>query len=265
MTVDVSIRWPEGPGSTNMISAVESLTSTVAVFKAKVRTFYYEVLLSTNVCPSCGGQLVMAEAGKCYCSCGNALDPAIEFQRSSCCGARLSKRKLHYECSSCGQMVPSKYLFDERIFDNAYYREMMRESRTRRSQRDEAIRKLLEDSHSGRLFLLDLPSAEALPDFIDDLDDFVGSGEARQPDMTAPVADFTMDNYRKVILAGLDGTSRWFRAFPALCPDEKLDRIHRFITLVYMEHDREVILTQEEKDILVERIPEGPHEADPEG
>ena len=51
-----------------------------------------------------------------------------------------------------------------------------------------------------------------------------------------------------------------FSNFPALCEDVRVDRARRFVTLIYMEHEREVVLTQYGNDILVER-----HEADYEG
>jgi hypothetical protein len=62
-----------------------------------------------------------------------------------------------------------------------------------------------------------------------------------------------METYRKTILEYLDGLEVMFSALPALCDDARVERARRFVTLVYMEHEGEVVLTQYENDILVEK------------
>jgi len=65
---------------------------------------------------------------------------------------------------------------ETRLFDKEYFREMMLESRERAKKKREEIRKLLADSRSGALTLLEDPDFNGLPGFFNDLDDFIRSG-----------------------------------------------------------------------------------------
>ena len=112
-----------------LLSAIGDLEGHLADFKERVRAYYFEVLLSLHQCPECGGRLKMTGQSLCSCSCGKTLDPTLMFQRSSRCGARLVHKTYHYACSKCYRVVPSRFIFDERVFDSAYFREMMREAR----------------------------------------------------------------------------------------------------------------------------------------
>jgi len=56
--------------------------------------------------------------------------------------------------SQGSQTVPSRVLFDERLFDKVYFKKMMRESRDRKMKKREELRRLFAESRSGALSLL---------------------------------------------------------------------------------------------------------------
>ena len=106
----------------------------VGDYKQRAKDFYFRVILSAVSCPECGGQLEMSGQSQCRCSCGRSLDPTVEFQKSQCCGAKLTLKTFHYACTKCHRSVPSRFIFDERVFDKAYFRKLMRESRERKKR-----------------------------------------------------------------------------------------------------------------------------------
>jgi hypothetical protein len=230
-------------------------------FKEQAREFYFEVVLSCHACPECGSNaLRMIGDGRCECERGHIFDPTIAFQMSECCQSRLARRVLHYECSACRRVVPSRFLFDERMFDAEYFRDMMRESRGRARERREAVRLMLLNSRSGTLDLVDLPGLDEVPGLIEALDSFIQSG--RTATLCEFVEDdaFDMDEYRRAILDHIDGVTVWFDALPALSTNVRKDRVRRFVTLIYLEHEGRVDLDQRGDRIVVSR-----HEADIEG
>ena len=141
-----------------LIQAIRRVLGRVENFKEKVRSFSFEVVLSAHQCPKCGGQLRMIGQSECSCSCGNIFDPTLAFQHSLCCGAGLVRKTLHYACSKCSKTAPSRFIFDEKLFDAPYFREMMRESRDRARRKREEIRRLLAESRSSALQLMEEPS-----------------------------------------------------------------------------------------------------------
>ena len=156
-----------------LVGAMLRVQGRMADFKERVRTFYFEVILSPHQCPECGGRLKMTGQSLCSCSCGKTFDPTLEFQRSACCGTRLVRRTYHYACSRCHEVVPSSFLFDERVFDKEYFREMMREHRRRAREEREKMKKFLAESRSGTLLLTEEPRLESLDGLCEDLDAFI--------------------------------------------------------------------------------------------
>jgi hypothetical protein len=63
-----------------------------------------------------------------------------------------------------------------------------------------------------------------------------------------------MDDYRNHINAILNWDGISFSEIVPLIDDIRVDRIWRFITLVYMQQDHEVNLSQQGQDILVKRV-----------
>ena len=236
-----------------LLGGLKGVQVRIAHFKEQVKDFYFRVLLSQYECPECGGELAMIGPSQCACSCGNIFDPTLAFQQSACCGARLVRKIFHYACSKCNQTVQSRFLIDERIFDAAYFREMMRESRARSRRKREEVRRLLAGSRSGPISFMEGPCLESLPGLAAALDDFIGT-EMTDACAFAPKAGFRMADYRNHILSLLGVGSRLFSDIAPLMDDCRRDKIWRFITLIFMAQDREVELTQYGKDILVGRV-----------
>ena len=244
-----------------LITGINRVLTLLDDLKATARKFYYAVILSPYSCPQCGGRLQMIGPSQCRCVCGHTLDPTTQFQRSPCCGAQLKRRVLHYICSSCQVIIPSKFLFDERLFDPDYFREKMRESRVRKQDKRDLLKAILTDSRSGSLFLTNLPDPESIPGLLGELESFVGSMDSiNLQDFTGREL-FRMDDYRQALLDGIPaGCLIRFSVIPPICEDRRLDRVRKFMTLVFMDQANEVELTQVKDDILVERYDEADRE-----
>jgi len=193
----------------------------------------------------------MSGTSRADCVCGLSLDPTVEYQRSECCGARLTKRVFHYACSQCGQIVPSRFLFDERVFNEDYFRKAMAESRERKRRVREELRLLLAESHSDNLSFTEVPDIDRIPGLLDALTDLLGFDAIRSNDHMAVRSDFRMEDYREVILTAARDSAIRFEAIPALERDVRLDRARRFTALIFMEHSREVWLQQCGTQIMV--------------
>ncbi len=159
-----------------LIGEIDRILGCVEVFKERARSFYFEVALSPFQCPECGGHLKMTGTSECACACGNMFDPTIAFQKSLCCGSGLTRKTFHYSCRKCGKITPSRFIFDETLFDADYFRDMMRKSREKSRQKKQMIRQLLAQSRSNSLQLLEEPRLETIPDLIQDLHDFIKEG-----------------------------------------------------------------------------------------
>jgi hypothetical protein len=222
--------------------------------KEAARSFYFEVILFPHACPECGATLKMTGLSECSCFHGHVLDPTTTFQVSECCQVKLIRKTFHYACASCRRTVPSRFIFDERIFDKEYFREMMQESRRRKSIKREEIRRLLADSRSDVLSLIEYPDLEAIPGLIWDLDSFIQiCGGQETPSFCDPMSDFKMDTYRRHILSLLGIQTLRFSDISPLTGDDRRDRVRRFITLVFMDNDLEVEIEQYGNDLLIQR------------
>ena len=56
--------------------------------------------------------------------------------------------------------------FDEKLFDKTYFREMMQESRKKAKKKKEEIRRLLDESRSDTLYLMESPVKNNLVKFM---------------------------------------------------------------------------------------------------
>ena len=197
----------------------------------------------------------MTGQSQCSCSCGNVFDPTLFFQKSNCCSAPLIRKTFHYACSRCHKIIPSRFLFDERIFDKAYFSEMMRESRARAKKKKERMIKYLKEERSDELIFLQEPCLESVPGLLDDIDCFIGVDEAvsDHPEFEFNTS-FGMEDYRSHILSALGSGSRLFSNINGLGTDPREDKVWRFVTLIFMQHDQEVELTQYKDDLLIERL-----------
>lgn len=239
-----------------LLGPFENVLKRIALYRSDARTFYHEVVLGQFACPDCGGGLLDTAASRAQCrECGHVLDPSLVFQRSQCCGAPLRWARQHYVCSSCRTVVPSRFLFDERVFDATYFRERMAEFRERRRREREELSRLMAREQSGVLQLADMPSTDIVDELFTELDSFVRMPDASF-DAYRDIDTYSLDAYRDTLRRALAGCMRRFDAFPSLHTNLRTDRARRFVTLVYMEHDHEIVLHQRAEDILV--IPRWP-------
>jgi hypothetical protein len=224
-------------------------------YREKVKKYYFDVLFTRYRCPSCKGKFHYMGLSLAKCSCGLVINPTIEFQRSSCCNAMLFKKICHYACSKCGRSVPSKFLFDERLFDAEYFREMMSQYRGKK-RRDSRNYRYLCRELSGSFFLEEDFDLGQLEDLDMDLKDLIGSEQIEVDfDFACEESEYNMDLYWAHVTKELAGYDELlFDSFGELDKDSRKDRIWRFVTLVFMEQERLVMLLQDGDDILVEKL-----------
>ena len=111
------------------------------------------------------------------------------------------------------------------------------------------------EARSGELPLLQDPCLESVPGLLEDLDHFVGADGDESDDITLETNSvFSMDDYRSHILSCLDCGSRFFSKINNLGKDHREDKVNRFVTLIFMQNDQEVELTQYDNDLLIERL-----------
>jgi hypothetical protein len=245
----------ESPIRNPLVHQINGILEYVGVYKERVRGFYFQVLLSQHACPTCGDALRMSGTSECSCHSGHIFDPTVAFQPSPCCQARLIRKTFHYACSRCHETVPSRFLFDERVFDAEYFREMMREHRDHVKSRREEIGRLLAESRSGTLLLMEEPRLDTLPNFLQDLDAFILDNPIQLcGDAFELKSDFNLAVYRAHILSLLDNHTLRFSDISPLTGDDRRDRVRRFITLVFMDNDREINLQQHGDDLLIRRF-----------
>ena len=63
-----------------------------------------------------------------------------------------------------------------------------------------------------------------------------------------------MDDYRDHILSMLTWDSMLFSNITPIVDDSRRDRVRRFITLIFMQNDQEVELTQDAHEIWVQKV-----------
>ncbi len=127
----------------------------------------------------------------------------------------------------------------------------MKESRERKQQLRERMRKQLADSRSKELELEDYPQLENIAGLEQDLDRLIGAESGNDEFAYDRSETFCMIDYRHAISALVNERGVLFSEIPVLHPSTSKDRVWRFITLIFMEHDREVHLRQEGDDIWV--------------
>jgi len=238
-----------------LVCSMNRILGQIDEFKEHAKAFYFEVVLSAHQCPKCNGGLHMTGISTCQCSvCGNEIDPTIHFQQSPCCGSPLIRKTYHYACSGCNRIVPSRFIFDEKIFDREYFREMMGESRIRAKKKREEVRRLLADSRSDVLTIYERLDLESVSGMLQDLDEFIQQSESSHQYDFDIENNFSMDDYKNHILSVLTWNSILFSNITPLTDDCRRDRVRRFITLIFMQNDREVELIQDARDIWVQKV-----------
>jgi len=238
-----------------LIRRMNRVQNYVNAYSQNTRTFYFDVILSTVKCPRCGGRLKMTGQSQCRCQCGLILDPTIEFQLSPCCNSSLIHKTFHYACLVCGKTVASRFIFNERIFDKEYFKEMMQSCRERKKQKLEKMKKLLAGSRSDPLELIDPPELNELPGLSEDLNAFLASETESGHELEINISDsFKMEFYRKHILSQLNWDPVGFSKISPLTDNRNKDRARRFVTLIFMQNENEVKIEQQNTDLLIQKV-----------
>ena len=234
------------------------LAEAVTGFAGRVRQLYYAVMLMGHECPRCGGSLVMKGEGKCRCgSCGDELDPTLAFQSCGVCGGRLELRVRRYRCTQCGADVASRFLFDGLAFDAEYFRQKMTESRRRKRDLRERVRKMLAESRSPHLDAMPA-DLTTIPGLVDALNGLVGSADEAVPWQAA--TGFDLKRYQSHVEAHLRDFPIGLDDIPSLTEDVRKDLIWRFVAIIFMAHAGLVDVWQDGPTITVMK-----HEANGEG
>jgi hypothetical protein len=222
-----------------MIHAGDLIQQRVHEFKEKVRGLFYAVMLFQRECRSCGKTaLDMERDSLCQCrECGAEFDPTAEFQTCADCDHALVLKTHHYWCPRCRRLVRSMFCFDERVFNSDYFCDMMRESRKRRKEQVEMLRNLLLDSRSPPCWLDEEPVLMDSTGFARDLDGFLTACPSAPAQEISNRSFFDTKAYRAHILSRVDGCVVEFDGISALIEDRRLDRVYRFITTVFLEHE----------------------------
>jgi len=242
----------------SMIALAFAMAKTVESFVEKARRFFHSVMLLGHCCSQCNGSLVMVADGRCRCvSCDAECDATVAFQRCVACGGVPVLRVRRYECRACGSPITSRFLFDGLVFDAEYFRRKMAESRQRRQELRERVRRMLAESRSDTLPLgeADLRAVPGLIDALNGLSAGLPEGlvvECRE--------GFDLHLYETHIQAHVADLPVSLTAIPPLGAEPKKDLIWRFIAVIFLAHAGLVDIWQEGQDIMVIK-----HEIDREG
>jgi hypothetical protein len=233
----------------NIIEMAFRLSERVQDFRERVRRYFYEVILSGHSCPKCGGGLEMIGEGRSRCvRCGGTLDPTLAFQRCpACCGQpRLQVRR--YVCVSCGGDVSSQFLFDGLVFDAEYFRQKMAESRERKQELRERVQQMLAESRSNTLQLgaLEPQNMGGLLQALDGL-----TLEAFATTLPPTRSRFDLNRYQAHIQAHLRPIPLAMEQIPPLSENSRLDRVWRFIAIIFLAHAGIIDVWQQGDTILV--------------
>jgi hypothetical protein len=241
-----------------IIGMAFGMAKAVADFAGRARAFFYEVMLHDHRCPACGGKLKMLGEARCQCqACGASLDPTIAFQRCVVCGGRPVLRVRRYACHECGADVPSRFLFEGLVFDAEYFRQKMAEHRQRKLELREQVRQMLAGTRSQPL----MPSPACLEDVpglleaLDGLTAGVGAGG-----FSWPARGFDLERYESHLRAHIGAIPLDFEQVPPLDKTARLDRVWRFVAIIFLAHAGCIDVWQDGQVIWVIK-----HEIDREG
>lgn len=233
----------------DIVKSAFNMTAVVQRFFATAKQFYYLVMLSGCRCPKCNGPLAMIAEGRCMCDlCSYEFDPTVEFQRCSNCGGPPELRIRRYQCRKCGGDISSSFLFDGHVFDAGYFRRKMAESRQRKEQQRERVRKMLAECRSRPLTFepLDL---DHVPGLVRALTGLTGGLEVHVP--LELEGEFDLNRYQTHIRSCLEAGPKALRQIPPLIEDLRLDLIWRFVAVIFLDHCRSVIIRQQGQTIWV--------------
>ena len=234
----------------NIITLAFDMAKAVESFVEKAKKFFYSVMLLGHRCPKCNGSLIMVPEGRCKCaSCGNEFDPTVTFQRCSACGGAPVLRVRRYQCSKCNSDIQSKFLFDGLVFDTEYFRQKVAESRQRKKEQRERVRKMLAESRSADLPLgtVDLAGVPGLVDTLNSLTAGLDNSFAMESR-----DEFDLKRYETHIQAHIQDFPVSLGEIPPLSKESgRKDLIWRFIAVIFLDYAGIVDVWQEGQDIMV--------------
>lgn len=233
----------------NIIEAAFGMSEAVSGYSQRVRGFFYQVMLSGHSCPKCDGAIEMMEEGRSLCSgCQMTLDPTLAFQRCSTCGGQPALRIRRYTCRDCGQDVRSRFLFDGLVFDAAYFRQKMAEYRERKNEQRERVQVMLAGTRSGAIAL------EPMGDS-DHAGLFAALSAMSLEAFTSAVPELRdrldLARYQTHIRAHLQTIPINLNQIPPLSENARLDRVWRFIAVIFLAHTGQAHVWQEGEHIQV--------------
>ncbi len=233
----------------SIVDAAMQMMDAVARFVERARAFFYRVQLSGHTCPRCDGSLAMASEGTCKCrSCGREFDPTLAFQGCSSCGGTSRLRIRRYECGRCRSQVVSRFLFDGLVFDADYFRQKMVESRQRKREQRERVRLMLTESRSGVVdpAAIDLGAVPGLTEALDEL-----SAETELSCIYEPRNGFDLRRYQAHVRAHVGAIPRTLEEIPPLGDRARIDRIWRFVAIIFLAHAGVVHAWQDGPTVMV--------------
>ena len=227
------------------------MSEAVSRFVEHVREYFYVVMLSKHACPRCGDALVMIAESRCRCvGCAVTLDPTLEFQRCPTCGGTPRLNVRRYSCRACGAAVISRFLFDGLVFDAGYFREKMADHRERRQELRERVRQMLAASRSGRI-LPEPVSLSSVPGLLDALNELTcGTPHALQFEL---VVRFDLAAYQRHISSQISEIPVTLDEIMPLGQDLRLDRIWRFVAVIFLAHAGLAEVWQESSFVMVKQ------------
>jgi len=233
----------------NIITLAFNMGTAVETFLVKARRFYYLVMLLGYRCPKCNASLTMVKEGRCRCdACKYEFDPTVTLQTCSKCGGVPVLRVRRYQCSHCGSNIESAFLFDGIVFNAEYFRRKVAESRQRKQEKTEQVRKMLAECRSGPLTLT-ATGLDSVPGLVEVLNSLTRGVEADVP--LELKSRFDIDRYQTHIRSALiEGPTR-LREIAPLAEDLRLDLIWRFVAVVFLTHTGSVDVRQQGQVIWV--------------
>jgi len=242
----------------NIIKLAFDMATAVQNFFGKARRFYYLVMLFGHRCPKCNNALTMVAEGMCRCnSCEFEFDPTVEFQRCSKCEGVPVLRVRRYYCKDCDSEVISKFLFDTLPFEREYFKAKMAESRRRKKDQLERVRKMLAESRSADL-PLQIGDLNDMPGLVEALNGLTAGLDA---DFAVQYRDkFDLKRYQSHIQAYIGDYPINLLDIPPLSENARKDVVWRFIAVIFLAHTGIVDIWQDDNDIMVIK-----HETDTEG
>lgn len=235
--------------SASIVTLAFGMAEAVGRLVERARGFYYAVVLSDHECPKCGNGMEMTREGSCRCAtCGNELDPTVAFQRCDACGGEPRLQVRRYRCERCGADVPSRFLFDGLVFDAQYFRQRMAEHRERKAELRERVRQMLAESRSA---VIDTPVADLadVPDLVEVLNGLTADLE---PSFAwLPSEGFNLQRYQAHVRAHIGPFAVGLEQLPPLSENRRLDRIWRFVAIIFLAHVGLIDVWQEGETIMV--------------